>query len=102
MKIIFTYSNEHNVLKIFFCCFYQMQGNHVFEVPNGYKLKITSGNSEVLLKESNWSTYLLFSIFTSGFVEHLNLIEEKLMDLGSWFWSYKINGTHIQLELVEL
>ncbi|KAL7214746.1 hypothetical protein ACSBR1_027016 [Camellia fascicularis] len=58
------------------------QGNHVFEVPNGYKLKITSGNS--------------------GFVEQLNLIEEKLMDLGSWFWSYKINGTHIQLELVEL
>ncbi|XP_058183043.1 UTP--glucose-1-phosphate uridylyltransferase 3, chloroplastic isoform X3 [Rhododendron vialii] len=59
-----------------------LQGNHVFEVPNGYKLKITSGNS--------------------GLDVQLNPIEEKSMDTGSWFWNYKINGTHIQLELVEL
>ncbi|KAF7132369.1 hypothetical protein RHSIM_Rhsim09G0179300 [Rhododendron simsii] len=59
-----------------------LQGNHVFEVPNGYNLKITSGNS--------------------GLDVQLNPIEEKSMDTGSWFWNYKINGTHIQLELVEL
>ncbi|KAG5533537.1 hypothetical protein RHGRI_027654 [Rhododendron griersonianum] len=59
-----------------------LQGNHVFEVPNGYKLKITSGNS--------------------GLDVQLNPIDEKSMDTGSWFWNYKINGTHIQLELVEL
>uniref|UniRef100_A0A5B7BSI7 UGP3-like C-terminal hexapeptide repeats domain-containing protein n=1 Tax=Davidia involucrata TaxID=16924 RepID=A0A5B7BSI7_DAVIN len=59
-----------------------IQGNHVFEVPNGYKLKITSGNS--------------------GLSVQLNPIEEKLMDSGSWFWNYKIKGTHIHLEMVEL
>lgn len=59
-----------------------LQGNHVFEVPNGYKLKITSGNS--------------------GLAVQLNPIEEVLMDSGSWFWKYKINSTHVQLELVEL
>ncbi|GFY83488.1 UDP-glucose pyrophosphorylase 3 [Actinidia rufa] len=59
-----------------------LQGNHVFEVPNGYKLKITSGNS--------------------GLAVQLDPIEEKLMETGSWFWNYKINGTHIELELVEL
>ncbi|KAL6977499.1 UTP--glucose-1-phosphate uridylyltransferase 3, chloroplastic [Sarracenia purpurea var. burkii] len=59
-----------------------LQGNHDFEVPHGYKLKITSGNS--------------------GLAVQLNPIEEKLMDKGSWFWNYKINGAHFQLELVEL
>ncbi|XP_059627949.1 UTP--glucose-1-phosphate uridylyltransferase 3, chloroplastic [Cornus florida] len=58
-----------------------LQGNHVFEVPNGHKMKITSGNS--------------------GLVIQLNPIEKKLMDSGSWLWNYKIKGTHIQLELVE-
>lgn len=59
-----------------------LQGNHVFEVPDGYKMKMTSQNS--------------------GLSVELNPIEEKLMDCGSWFWSYKLKGTHIQLELVEL
>ncbi|KAL3523999.1 hypothetical protein ACH5RR_016833 [Cinchona calisaya] len=59
-----------------------LQGNHLFEVPDGYKMKVTSGNS--------------------GLEVQINIIEEKLMDSGSWFWSYKIKGTHIELELVEL
>ncbi|XAR71908.1 UTP--glucose-1-phosphate uridylyltransferase [Bertholletia excelsa] len=59
-----------------------LEGNHVFEVPDGYKLKIKSGSS--------------------GFESQLDPIEEKLQDTGSWFWNYRINGTHIQLELVEL
>ncbi|XP_031109281.1 UTP--glucose-1-phosphate uridylyltransferase 3, chloroplastic [Ipomoea triloba] len=58
-----------------------LQGNHVFEVPDGYKMKITPGNS--------------------GFEVQLNAIENRSMDSGTWFWNYKIMGTHIQLELVE-
>lgn len=58
-----------------------LQRNHVFEVPNGYKMKISSKNP--------------------GLAVDLNPIEEKMMDSGSWFWNYKISGTHIHLELVE-
>ncbi|KAH7656760.1 UTP--glucose-1-phosphate uridylyltransferase protein [Dioscorea alata] len=59
-----------------------LQGNQVFEVPNGHRMHVTSGDS--------------------GFVVKLEPIEEEMMDSGSWFWKYKLNGTHIQLELVEL
>ncbi|VFQ80448.1 unnamed protein product [Cuscuta campestris] len=59
-----------------------LQGNHVFDVPDGYKMKITSGNS--------------------GLEVELNAIAKTSMDCGTWFWSYKRMGTHIQLELVEL
>lgn len=58
------------------------EGNHVFEVPDGYKLKITSGNP--------------------GLSVQLDPIEDEKKDSGSWFWSYKIEGTHVQLEMVEL
>ncbi|XP_004240914.1 UTP--glucose-1-phosphate uridylyltransferase 3, chloroplastic [Solanum lycopersicum] len=59
-----------------------LQGNHVFEVPDGYKMKITTGDS--------------------GLAVELKPIENKLMESGSWFWNYKIMGNHVQLELVEL
>ncbi|KAL4620819.1 hypothetical protein ACB092_06G183700 [Castanea dentata] len=59
-----------------------LQGNQVYKVPNGYKLKITPGKS--------------------GLSVQLDPIEQSMMDSGSWFWNYKIKGTHIQLELVEL
>ncbi|XP_002528323.2 UTP--glucose-1-phosphate uridylyltransferase 3, chloroplastic [Ricinus communis] len=59
-----------------------IEGNQVFEVPDGYKMKITSGYS--------------------GLDVQLNTIEPIMMDSGSWFWNYKLNGTHILLELVEL
>ncbi|KAJ8557624.1 hypothetical protein K7X08_003249 [Anisodus acutangulus] len=59
-----------------------LQGNHVFEVPDGYKMKITTGDS--------------------GLAVELKPIENKLMECGSWFWNYKIIGKHVQLELVEL
>ncbi|XP_050209202.1 UTP--glucose-1-phosphate uridylyltransferase 3, chloroplastic [Mercurialis annua] len=59
-----------------------LEGNQVFEVPDGYKMKITSGHL--------------------GLDIQLNPIEPNMMDSGSWFWNYKINGTHIQLELNEL
>ncbi|XP_059301994.1 UTP--glucose-1-phosphate uridylyltransferase 3, chloroplastic isoform X1 [Lycium ferocissimum] len=59
-----------------------LQGNHLFEVPDGYKMKITAGDS--------------------GLAVELKPIEDKLMECGSWFWNYKIMGKHVQLELVEL
>ncbi|KZV39269.1 hypothetical protein F511_14570 [Dorcoceras hygrometricum] len=58
-----------------------IQGNHVFDVPNGHRMQITSGKS--------------------GLEIQLKPIEEKLMESGTWFWNYKISGTHIQLELTE-
>ncbi|KAK0592486.1 hypothetical protein LWI29_020045 [Acer saccharum] len=59
-----------------------LQGNHVFEVPDGHKLKITSGNS--------------------GLSVQLDPIELSMMDTGSWYWKFNINGNHILLELVDL
>ncbi|XP_027159295.1 UTP--glucose-1-phosphate uridylyltransferase 3, chloroplastic [Coffea eugenioides] len=59
-----------------------LQGDHLFEVPDGYRMRVTSGKS--------------------GLQVQLRAIEEKWVESGSWFWSYKIEGTHIQLELVEL
>ncbi|KAM3375870.1 UTP-glucose-1-phosphate uridylyltransferase 3, chloroplastic isoform X2 [Capsicum galapagoense] len=59
-----------------------LQGNHVFEVPDGYKMKITTGDSDLAVA--------------------LKPIENKLMESGSWFWNYKIMGNHVLLELVEL
>lgn len=59
-----------------------IQGNHVFEVPDGYKMKITAGDS--------------------GLVVQMDLIPQNLMDNGSWFWKYDTKGSHILLELVEL
>ncbi|KAK6145538.1 hypothetical protein DH2020_022358 [Rehmannia glutinosa] len=59
-----------------------IQGNYVFDVPDGHKMHITSGNS--------------------GLDVQLKPIEEDLMDSGTWFWNYKIRGTHVALELIEL
>ncbi|XP_047270830.1 UTP--glucose-1-phosphate uridylyltransferase 3, chloroplastic isoform X3 [Capsicum annuum] len=59
-----------------------LQGNHVFEVPDGYKMNITTGDSDLAVA--------------------LKPIENKLMESGSWFWNYKIMGNHVLLELVEL
>ncbi|KAG6578459.1 UTP--glucose-1-phosphate uridylyltransferase 3, chloroplastic, partial [Cucurbita argyrosperma subsp. sororia] len=58
-----------------------LQGNHVFEVPDGYKLIIAPG--------------------TSGFEARLYPIELDKQDTGSWCWNYKIEGSHIKLEYVE-
>ncbi|GFQ07401.1 hypothetical protein PHJA_002884200 [Phtheirospermum japonicum] len=59
-----------------------IQGDYVFDVPDGHKMHVTSGNS--------------------GLDVQLKPIEEDLMDSGTWFWNYKIRGTHIALEMVEL
>ncbi|KAL0341249.1 UNVERIFIED_CONTAM: UTP--glucose-1-phosphate uridylyltransferase 3, chloroplastic [Sesamum radiatum] len=59
-----------------------VQGNYVFDVPDGHKMQVTSG--------------------ISGLDVQLKPIKEDLMDTGTWFWNYKIRGTHIELELIEL
>ncbi|XP_023732093.1 UTP--glucose-1-phosphate uridylyltransferase 3, chloroplastic [Lactuca sativa] len=59
-----------------------IEGNHLFQVPDGYKMRVTSG--------------------TSGLSIDLNPIKKEFMDSGSWFWKYMLNDGHIQLELVEL
>ncbi|KAL0382150.1 UNVERIFIED_CONTAM: UTP--glucose-1-phosphate uridylyltransferase 3, chloroplastic [Sesamum calycinum] len=59
-----------------------IQGNYVFDVPDGHKMQVTSG--------------------ISGLDVQLKPIKEDLMDTGTWFWNYKIRGTHIELELIEL
>nr|XP_010907871.1 UTP--glucose-1-phosphate uridylyltransferase 3, chloroplastic [Elaeis guineensis] len=59
-----------------------LQGSHVFEVPSGYRMCISSD--------------------TTGNIVKLEHIREDLMDNGSWFWKYKIKGTHIYLEMIEL
>ncbi|XP_020583179.1 UTP--glucose-1-phosphate uridylyltransferase 3, chloroplastic isoform X2 [Phalaenopsis equestris] len=59
-----------------------LEGNHVFEVQDGYRMRVSSSDA--------------------GFEVKLELIKDEMMDTGSWFWEYKINGSHIQLQKVEL
>ncbi|KAL1808974.1 hypothetical protein ACET3Z_025964 [Daucus carota] len=58
-----------------------LQGNHTFDVPSGYRMKVSSANS--------------------GLAVCLKPIKKDLMDCGSWFWKYHIKGSHVQLEMVE-
>ncbi|KAE9587726.1 putative UTP--glucose-1-phosphate uridylyltransferase [Lupinus albus] len=58
-----------------------LEGNHVFEVPNGYKMKITAGSPDLEIQ--------------------LDPIEERMVENGSWHWNYKIRDSHIHIELVE-
>ncbi|CAL0327916.1 unnamed protein product [Lupinus luteus] len=58
-----------------------LEGNHVFEVPDGYKMKITAGSPALAVQ--------------------LDPIDQRTVDSGSWHWNYKIEDSHIQLELVE-
>lgn len=37
----------------------------------------------------------------AGLAIQLDPIEQGMMDSGSWHWNYKIEASHIQLELVE-
>jgi uncharacterized protein involved in tolerance to divalent cations len=59
-----------------------IEGHHVFEVPDGHKLKITSGNA--------------------GLSINLEALKEEVMETGSWYWNYQLNGSHIHLQQVEV
>ncbi|KAK7379391.1 hypothetical protein VNO80_04850 [Phaseolus coccineus] len=58
-----------------------LQGNHVFEVPDGHRLKIMPGSP--------------------GLAMQLDPIDQDMMESGSWHWNYRVEGSHIQLDLVE-
>ncbi|XP_022746783.1 UTP--glucose-1-phosphate uridylyltransferase 3, chloroplastic-like isoform X2 [Durio zibethinus] len=76
LKVILHGNSEFEVNDV------TIQGNHVFEVPDGHRLKITSGDP--------------------GLAVQSDPIPQNLMDTGSWFWKYNINGSHILLEMAEL
>ncbi|ERN08982.1 UTP--glucose-1-phosphate uridylyltransferase 3, chloroplastic isoform X1 [Amborella trichopoda] len=59
-----------------------IEGNHTFEVPNGYRLQITGGNAGLSCK--------------------MIPIQTEMMDTGSWFWKYGLKDSHIHLEMVRL
>ncbi|CAN8254491.1 unnamed protein product [Cochlearia groenlandica] len=59
-----------------------IQGNHVFEVPDGHILKITQGHSDLSI--------------------NMEAMKEDVMETGSWYWKYKLNGSHIHLQQVEV
>lgn len=59
-----------------------LEGNLVFEVPDGYRMHVISSDT--------------------GFEVKLDPIKDEMMDTGSWFWEYKTNGSHIQLQKIEL
>ncbi|KAK8473790.1 hypothetical protein PHAVU_001G244900 [Phaseolus vulgaris] len=58
-----------------------LQGNHVFEVPDGHRLKIMPGSP--------------------GLAIQLDPIDQDRMESGSWHWNYRVQGSHVQLDLVE-
>ncbi|XP_010504481.1 PREDICTED: UTP--glucose-1-phosphate uridylyltransferase 3, chloroplastic isoform X2 [Camelina sativa] len=58
-----------------------VEGNHVFEVPDGHILKITQGNAVLI---------------------NLEAMKEEVSEKGSWYWDYKLNGSHIHLQQVEV
>ncbi|XP_040380381.1 UTP--glucose-1-phosphate uridylyltransferase 3, chloroplastic isoform X2 [Oryza brachyantha] len=59
-----------------------LQGNHIFEVPSGHRMRI--------IQEA------------AGFVVKLDPISEEVMDSGTWYWKYAVDGAHVKLEMVEL
>ncbi|XP_078181562.1 UDP-glucose pyrophosphorylase 3 isoform X2 [Carex rostrata] len=61
-----------------------LEGDHVFEVPDGYRMCLYRDNKE------------------SGFSISLEPIPTKLVDSGSWYWKYNVEGSHIKLEMVYL
>ncbi|XP_020114095.1 UTP--glucose-1-phosphate uridylyltransferase 3, chloroplastic [Ananas comosus] len=59
-----------------------LQGNHQFEVPDGYRMCVSQDSA--------------------GFSVKVDPIADELMESGSWFWKYNMNGMHINLEMVKL
>lgn len=43
----------------------------------------------------------MISMEIAGIEVKVDAIEQNMVDGGSWYWNYKIEGTHIQLEMVE-
>uniref|UniRef100_A0ACD5T9R2 Uncharacterized protein n=1 Tax=Avena sativa TaxID=4498 RepID=A0ACD5T9R2_AVESA len=59
-----------------------LKGNHIFEVPDGHRMCVIQDES--------------------GFVVNLDPISKEMMDSGSWYWEYTVDGAHVKLNMVEL
>uniref|UniRef100_A0A0E0HFS4 UGP3-like C-terminal hexapeptide repeats domain-containing protein n=1 Tax=Oryza nivara TaxID=4536 RepID=A0A0E0HFS4_ORYNI len=59
-----------------------LKGNHIFEVPTGHRMRIVQDGPE--------------------FVAKLDPISKEMMDGGTWYWKYAVDGAHVKLEMVEL
>nr|AAT47007.1 unknown protein [Oryza sativa Japonica Group] len=59
-----------------------LKGNHIFEVPTGHRMRIVQDGPE--------------------FVAKLDPISKEMMDSGTWYWKYAVDGAHVKLEMVEL
>lgn len=139
----------------YYCISLFYQGNHIFEVPTGHRMRIVQDgpgllitcpifllslvpfcekattltyfstkitcdvkrvvhNASVFLLEVYYSiNYLcwkpLFCLIVSDwislspeFVAKLDPISKEMMDSGTWYWKYAVDGAHVKLEMVEL
>ncbi|BAF17714.2 Os05g0468600 [Oryza sativa Japonica Group] len=56
-----------------------LKGNHIFEVPTGHRMRIVQDGPE--------------------FVAKLDPISKEMMDSGTWYWKYAVDGAHVKLEM---
>ncbi|GJM88851.1 hypothetical protein PR202_ga05423 [Eleusine coracana subsp. coracana] len=59
-----------------------LKGNHIFEVPDGHRMRIIQDKA--------------------GFDVKLDRINVEMMDSGTWYWKYTVVGVHVKLNMVEL
>ncbi|TVU19759.1 hypothetical protein EJB05_35930, partial [Eragrostis curvula] len=59
-----------------------LKGNHIFEVPDGHRMRIIQDKA--------------------GFDIKLDPISVEMMDSGTWYWKYTVDGVHVKLNMVEL
>uniref|UniRef100_A0A0D9WHI9 UGP3-like C-terminal hexapeptide repeats domain-containing protein n=1 Tax=Leersia perrieri TaxID=77586 RepID=A0A0D9WHI9_9ORYZ len=59
-----------------------LKGNHIFEVPSGHRMCILQDGADFVVK--------------------LDPIGKEMIDSGTWYWKYAVDGAHVKLEMVEL
>lgn len=59
-----------------------LEGNHIFEVPEGHRLRVTNENI--------------------GICSRMQPLMDKMASRGSWYWQYTVHNSHVHLEMVEL
>ncbi|GJN14673.1 hypothetical protein PR202_gb01528 [Eleusine coracana subsp. coracana] len=58
-----------------------LKGNHIFEVPDGHRMRIIQDKG--------------------GFDVKLEPISVEMMSSGTWYWKYTVDGVHVKLNMVE-
>lgn len=59
-----------------------LEGDHIFEVPEGHCLRVTNGNTGICCR--------------------MQPIVGEMETQGSWYWKYTVHNSHVHLEMVEL